>query len=71
MDLEIYLLNESQSHENIQDLGKLKQEFENINEVALKHGIEVFRINTNNKNEEEVADEIQSVLKNRIPELNL
>jgi len=60
-----------QAHENIQDLGKLKQEFDNMIEIALKHGFEIFRINTNNKNEEEVADEIQSVLKNRIPELNL
>lgn len=58
-----------QAHENIQDLVKLKQEFDNMIEIALKEGVEIFKIKTNDKNLEEVADEVQSIIENSIPVL--
>ena len=49
-------------HENIQDLGKLKQEFDKILAVALQSGLEIVTIKTDNKNKEEIASEAEHAL---------
>lgn len=53
-------------HENTRDLTILKQEFDNMIEIALEYGFEIFRINTNGKNLEEITDEVQSIIEKKL-----
>jgi len=53
-------------HENPRDLCTLKREFDSIVEVALKNGFRIFRISTNHKTMDEVADDIQMILETRL-----
>jgi thymidylate kinase len=55
-----------QPHENVRDLGTLRNEFADIIEIALKYGFEIFRINTNVKNLEEVTDEVHSIIEKKL-----
>lgn len=55
------------AHENIGDLTKLKKEFDNMLEVALENGFQVFKINTNDKSLIEVVDEVQIRLEKNLP----
>ena len=56
---------EIQPHENCRDLESLRAEFDNILRIASDSGIEIVRINTNNKSVEEVTNEMEIVLKQK------
>ena len=57
---------EIDAHEKIEVLKKLKQEFDNIIGIASRNGFEVISIKTDDKNLEEVTDEIQAILGEKI-----
>lgn len=52
-------------HENVNDLRALKDEFDRVIEVATQLGYRIVRVNTNDKNLSQVADEIESILTSR------
>ncbi len=54
------------SHENTKDLKRMKKEFDDIIEVASENGFEIFRINTNNKSLDEVANQVQTILEKKL-----
>ncbi len=54
------------AHENTRDLKRLKEKFDNILEVASENGFEIFRINTNNKSLDEVANQVQTILEKKL-----
>ena len=54
------------AHENVEDLRKLKEEFDRVIDVASSCGYRVVRVNTNDKNLAQVTDEIESILSNRL-----
>jgi len=54
-----------QGHENRRDLEVLKNEFENILKEAVDSGLEIVKIDTNTRNLEAVADEMEIVLRER------
>lgn len=62
---------EPQAHENIKDLKELKHELDNLLEIGTKNGLRIYKIKTDEKNEEEVADEVQKVLEKTLPVLKL
>jgi thymidylate kinase len=53
-------------HENVDDLTKLAGEFDSVIAVAEAHGYDVVRVNTNDKNLDQVADEIEGILASRL-----
>ncbi len=55
-----------QEHENPEDLYRLKEEFDKMVEVATASGLRIFRIGTNHKSLDEVADQIQRILEERL-----
>lgn len=54
------------SHENIMDLRTLKSEFDSMIEVASENGFEIFKINTNERNLDEVVREVQTLLEKKL-----
>jgi adenylate kinase len=54
------------SHENIRDLKTLKKEFDSMVEVASENGFEIFKINTNERNLDEVVKEVQTLLEKKL-----
>lgn len=53
-------------HENVEDLGRLAEEFDRVIRIAEAHGYEVVRVNTNDKDLDQVADEIEGILASRL-----
>ena len=51
---------------HLNDLRALKEEFNRVIEVATELGYRVVRVNTNDKNLSQVADEIESILTSRL-----
>jgi adenylate kinase len=54
------------THENTKDLQRLKEEFDKILETASENGFEIFRINTNEKSLDEVANQVQTILEKKL-----
>jgi predicted regulator of amino acid metabolism with ACT domain len=54
------------SHENLRDLKTLKKEFDSMVEVASENGFEIFKINTNERNLDEVVKEVQTLLEKKL-----
>jgi hypothetical protein len=52
-------------HENIDDLQALKQQLDDMVDIAVKSGIEICKIDTNNKPVETVCEDVERVLTNR------
>lgn len=55
------------AHENTRDLTKLKKDFEIVQEVALRQGYAIYRIDTNNRSLEEVAREVERIVETKMP----
>lgn len=55
------------AHENTRDLTKLKKYFEIVQEVAIREGYAIFRIDTNNKSLDEVAREVERIVETKMP----
>jgi len=53
-------------HENTRDLEKLKVEFDSILEIAQANDFNIVRINTNGRSLEEVSNEIQGILEEKL-----
>jgi len=54
------------SHENIEDLEKLRMEFDKVLKVALDRGYKIYRIDTNQRNLDGVADEVQLIIERKL-----
>lgn len=57
---------EIHSHENLEDLEKLRMEFDKVLQVAIKGGYQIFRIDTNARTLNEVVDEVQSIIERNL-----
>jgi thymidylate kinase len=53
-------------HENVNDLRALKEEFDQVIEVATELGYRIDRVNTGDRSPADVADEIETILTRRL-----
>ncbi|MGB7946349.1 MAG: hypothetical protein WCH75_01580, partial [Candidatus Binatia bacterium] len=53
-------------HENLTDLKRLKKEFDELVEAAGDSGVEVFKINTNDKSVNEVVAVIENLIERKM-----
>ena len=57
------------SHENLKDLTQIKAEIDGLIDVALDSGFEIFKVNTNIKNIEEVACDVEKLVERKMSNL--